>query len=346
MTTPLKLSYYSYLFPAVHPGMSIPVDLYEKVGDLLKTPSAQIKARTLILEGIQVYDGSFYSDYLLDPENYRRACSILERGLYTLRDMEASDLKGLIVDLGKLIDGENKSGFRTGIETVCLNPRVPIPHLEPDKFLEWILHLPKDNPNKQLQAWGIRFVREECIGFLTELVEKKCNSPIEDSCILSEESKKNLKKFVYIAPHAALVDSQMEDFCENLIGKLRRNDEDPFAIAAFVHQEMVRIHPFQNGNGRTARLLMNGILTLFGHPPVYFWSKKEYDTEVGRSLTSYKSFALYLKDKVLRFTVLKGWVEKTGKVFHETMVSLGFMTCKWEWTPAAEKILKQAQKSA
>lgn len=39
-------------------------------------------------------------------------------------------------------------------------------------------------------------------------------------------------------------------------------------FAAWVHSEWVRIHPFSNGNGRTARLLTNAILLRYGLPPV------------------------------------------------------------------------------
>lgn len=39
-------------------------------------------------------------------------------------------------------------------------------------------------------------------------------------------------------------------------------------LAAWAHSEWVRIHPFANGNGRTARLLTNAILMRYGLPPV------------------------------------------------------------------------------
>lgn len=39
------------------------------------------------------------------------------------------------------------------------------------------------------------------------------------------------------------------------------------ASAAAVHYELVRIHPFTDGNGRTARLIMNFVLLRGGYPP-------------------------------------------------------------------------------
>jgi len=38
-------------------------------------------------------------------------------------------------------------------------------------------------------------------------------------------------------------------------------------VCAWAHSEWVRIHPFANGNGRTARLLANGIALRYGLPP-------------------------------------------------------------------------------
>jgi Fic family protein len=38
-------------------------------------------------------------------------------------------------------------------------------------------------------------------------------------------------------------------------------------MAAWAHAEWVRIHPFANGNGRTARLWANAILMRYGLPP-------------------------------------------------------------------------------
>ncbi|WP_273396479.1 Fic family protein [Thermophilibacter mediterraneus] len=39
-------------------------------------------------------------------------------------------------------------------------------------------------------------------------------------------------------------------------------------IAAYLHARLFAIHPFADGNGRTARLLMNGVLLAMGMPPI------------------------------------------------------------------------------
>jgi Fic family protein len=42
----------------------------------------------------------------------------------------------------------------------------------------------------------------------------------------------------------------------------------PVELAALAHYKFAYIHPFADGNGRTARLLMNLILMQAGFPPV------------------------------------------------------------------------------
>lgn len=66
----------------------------------------------------------------------------------------------------------------------------------------------------------------------------------------------------------------------NLIAWYRRETEKgelhPVVLAATFHYQFVIIHPFDDGNGRMARLLMNLILMRFGNPPaVIHTSTKE-----------------------------------------------------------------------
>lgn len=50
--------------------------------------------------------------------------------------------------------------------------------------------------------------------------------------------------------------------------KNKAADVNPILLAAEFHYRFIRIHPFDDGNGRAARILMNFILMQFGYPPV------------------------------------------------------------------------------
>jgi len=64
---------------------------------------------------------------------------------------------------------------------------------------------------------------------------------------------------VYTGPLAEKVPGLMEDLIE-WIGESGERDIHPIIVAGIVHQELAAIHPFSDGNGRTARALATFIL--------------------------------------------------------------------------------------
>ena len=75
----------------------------------------------------------------------------------------------------------------------------------------------------------------------------------------------------YVPPTADDVPAQMKAFITEL--QEQQAKLHPVELAAFAHRRLVDIHPFADGNGRTARLLMNLILVNRGYlvvsiPPI------------------------------------------------------------------------------
>lgn len=52
--------------------------------------------------------------------------------------------------------------------------------------------------------------------------------------------------------------------------KNKKSKRHPLALAADFHQRFEQIHPFEDGNGRTGRLLFNFLLSQYGYPPILF----------------------------------------------------------------------------
>lgn len=68
----------------------------------------------------------------------------------------------------------------------------------------------------------------------------------------------------HMPPQPYLIEKQMEDFMLRF-KQMEAEKVHPVLIAAYLHDELVRIHPFIDGNGRTFRLLMNLYLLRHGY---------------------------------------------------------------------------------
>ncbi len=67
--------------------------------------------------------------------------------------------------------------------------------------------------------------------------------------------------------------SKIVKLMEEYISNIKESKLHPIKKAAFTHHELVRIHPFLDGNGRVSRLITNLYLMKEGYPPIVL--KKE-----------------------------------------------------------------------
>lgn len=86
----------------------------------------------------------------------------------------------------------------------------------------------------------------------------------------------NGEMFHYTSPEETPI--QMGELVEWYRAEIEKNELHPVALAALLHYRFVRIHPFDDGNGRISRLLMNYVLYANDLPPVVVKSadKKNY----------------------------------------------------------------------
>lgn len=80
---------------------------------------------------------------------------------------------------------------------------------------------------------------------------------------------------------------------EKLTSFMNQNKEGyhPVELAAIVHHRLVAIHPFDDGNGRVARLLMNLILMRAGYPPIVIKNETREDYYVSLFKADHQEFA-------------------------------------------------------
>ena len=132
---------------------------------------------------------------------------------------------------------------------------------------------------QQRKTLGVETIREWHRGIM-----KGLNVP-NKKWIGKFRGEVGLKKEVRIGAHpgtpASEVATALAEFNTRLVNVIKRLDEviisgaelnadqlnSILSVCAWAHSEWVRIHPFANGNGRTARLLANAIALRYGLPP-------------------------------------------------------------------------------
>jgi len=77
----------------------------------------------------------------------------------------------------------------------------------------------------------------------------------------------------HVPPQPWQVEKLMEEYF--LFYQEQREQLHPIILAAEMHERLVRIHPFVDGNGRTARLVMNLVLMQHGFPLAIFHGDNE-----------------------------------------------------------------------
>lgn len=131
----------------------------------------------------------------------------------------------------------------------------------------------------------------EAIGYIKQLVDRNFNINERELLsvhnlilrgILPEDAGRYRKVQVMIKgsshmpPQPYLVAKQMEDYF--IWMDQQKNKLHPVVLAAELHERLVTIHPFIDGNGRTSRLIMNFILLQHGY--VIANIKGDYDTRM------------------------------------------------------------------
>jgi Fic family protein len=159
---------------------------------------------------------------------------------------------------------------------------------------------------------------KEALVYLYDLVEKGKRHSISEvlirsihQLIVQETDKEWAGRYrnsnVYIAgavhtpPDAMAVVNEMQKLINWVKGN--RNRLYVIELATQFHHKLVQIHPFFDGNGRTARLMMNILLMQEGYPLVIILKndrKKYYRALEAADKGSYKKLTLLIASAVMR----------------------------------------------
>ena len=93
------------------------------------------------------------------------------------------------------------------------------------------------------------------------------------------------RTLVQVGAHICPEPSQLTGLVSELFYKIE-SIKTPIVKAIYFHHELIRIHPFVDGNGRITRIAKNWILMYDLYPPIFINDadqKKEYITTLGNS---------------------------------------------------------------
>lgn len=131
--------------------------------------------------------------------------------------------------------------------------------------------------------------------------------PSIDAGIVSTEDMRGWREsavFIRQSRHVPPGPEKVGRYMEQLIKQINGFDVGPLALAVLTHWGFVHIHPFMDGNGRLARLLMNYMLAGSGLPwttiraeerPTYFRALERAHVE-----EDFTSLAEFLRDDIVR----------------------------------------------
>ena len=158
----------------------------------------------------------------------------------------------------------------------------------------------------------------EALNYLYDFIEKDKHSTISEvfirgiqSLIVRETEKQEAGKYrsgnviITGSNHTPPDSSEIPSLMEDLIIWIKNNEKKlhHVELAAIIHHKLVFIHPFFDGNGRTARLIINLFLMQKGYPLVMILKndrKRYYNALDKADRGNYLPFILFVFQAVER----------------------------------------------
>lgn len=177
------------------------------------------------------------------------------------------------------------------LEGITIGGKTMVEHLETINHRDAILFIEDLVSNKeQISEWNIRNIH---------------------SLILKEIDNKNAGRYrtenvlISGAKHIPPKHYEITDLMQELIEEYHSNWEGyhPVVRATLLHGEFVKIHPFIDGNGRTARLLLNFELMRNGYTPIIIKNEdraKYYEVlDIAHTTMNYEPFIKLVSELVV-----------------------------------------------
>ena len=191
------------------------------------------------------------------------------------------------------IEGNTLTMYETKVvlEGITVGGKTMVEHLETINHRDAILFIEDLVSNMEpISEWNIRNIHSI---ILKEINNKNAGIYRKENVVIS--GAKHIPPKYY----------EITDLMQELIEEYDNNWEGfhPVVRATLLHGEFVKIHPFVDGNGRTARLLLNFELMRYGYPPIIIKNEdraKYYDVlDIAHTTMNYKPFIKLISELVV-----------------------------------------------
>lgn len=191
------------------------------------------------------------------------------------------------------IEGNTLTMYETKVvlEGITVGGKTMVEHLETINHRDAILFIEDLVSNMEpISEWNIRNIHSI---ILKEIDNKNAGIYRKENVVIS--GAKHIPPKYY----------EITDLMQELIEEYDNNWEGfhPVVRATLLHGEFVKIHPFVDGNGRTARLLLNFELMRYGYPPIIIKNEdraKYYDVlDIAHTTMNYKPFIKLISELIV-----------------------------------------------
>ena len=208
------------------------------------------------------------------------------------------------LNIQEFLEGKGKTGIKHLSTTQILDLIVEIHRtsyhgdLEGGKFRDVDTHIEFGPFAQQLRKQGGSEEDFKILESIYELVDRS-NGSIDQMIVnFSQKQWDILNRVAVIPPSPGELKKQLRVFARKLserLGEVHSHKLDAITVGAWAHQQILRMHPFMDGNGRVARVVLNTILQMGGYEAVGFPSEKDFY----QSMKSPKEFRDYLAKVVV-----------------------------------------------
>ena len=213
----------------------------------------------------KIYNGLEYDFKSIDQmkneiDSYRPLSSALSKGLH----------EKLIVEWtynSNAIEGNTLTMSETKVvlEGITIGGKSVVEHLETINHRDAILFLEELILEKaNLNEWNIKNIHSL---ILKDIDNDNAGRYRNENVIISGAS--------HIPPNHVVINELMQKLVVEYNNEW--NEFHPIIKACLLHGEFVKIHPFVDGNGRTARLLLNFELLKYGYTPIIIEKTRRAD---------------------------------------------------------------------